>query len=67
MNRRPALRVVSDDEPKTEAPKFIGPDYAAIRARNWRAIHERSDKREPLHFEPRPGRWSGDDLRRFER
>lgn len=52
----------------TEPPKFIGPDYAAIRARNWRKIHERGDKREPIHFDPsRPGRWSGDDQRRFER
>jgi hypothetical protein len=52
----------------TDRPTFIGPDYAAIRAVDWRAVHERGDKREPLHFDPsRPGRWSGEDQRRFER
>lgn len=67
MTRRPDLRVVGElDQPEARGA-FIGPDYARIRKTNWAALHIRGDKRDPLHFSPRPGRWFGTDARRFER
>jgi hypothetical protein len=46
-----------DDQPAEEdRPVFIGPDYAAIRARDWARIHTLADNREPVVIAPNVGR-----------
>jgi hypothetical protein len=46
------LHLVETPESSPEPYTFIGPDYAAIRARDWKRVHELADKRAPF-FVPR--------------
>jgi len=38
--------------PPAPKPIYIGPDYAAIRKRDWSAVHIAADNRRPFRFPP---------------